>query len=111
MQKGGGRSRVSHVFTPVFGLRGWLPSGGSVALRLLNYAQRAAAPRALQRFSNAGGQRMRRIAGSVAMATFIGVAAATAGAQEQARPDGQAGTNVAPAAPQSAPEEPATKRV
>ena len=54
---------------------------------------------------------MRTIAGSVVMATFIGVAAATVGAQEQARPDGQAGTNVAPAAPQAAPEEPATKRV
>ena len=54
---------------------------------------------------------MRRIAGSVVMAAFMGVAAATAGAQEQARPDGQAGTNVAPAAPQPAPEEPATKRV
>ena len=54
---------------------------------------------------------MRRIAGGVVMATFIGVAAVTAAAQEQARPDGQSGTNIAPAAAQPAPEEPAAKRV
>ena len=58
---------------------------------------------------------MRRIASGVVLATFIGVTAGSAAQQEQARPEGQAGTNVAASAPaaavQPAAEEPATKRV
>lgn len=60
---------------------------------------------------------MRRIVSGVVMATFIGVTAGSAAQQEQARPEGQAGTNVAASAPaaaaavQPAAEEPAPKRV